>query len=202
MVKILSQAGMSLADVYDVVGSVAGVEQLQAGEVSLVHEMGATIFSERFNLFVRRVTTAALLQNTDWDILLTDLPATPWRVLSVAVLSLTLAHTERAQLSVRDANTEREMPMLVWNRVDDTERAIRIVENGAASAVLGMLTPAVAFVPTMGSGADQRQSMENIAFRGRTSAFGAGTVVHVALVQLAFSHIGGISSRGLPIPSW
>ena len=45
MVKILSQAGISLADLYNVEGSIAGIEQLDTRELPIVHEMSGTIFS-------------------------------------------------------------------------------------------------------------------------------------------------------------
>ena len=46
--------------------------------------------------------------------------------------------------------------------------------------------------------------INDIAFRGVTSAFGAGTVVLTALIHIAFTHLGGNvpSNFGLPVPGW
>jgi len=92
----------------------------------------------------------------------------------------------------------------MWDDADDIVKSIRIVENGGASAntaALVMLNPWP--VPTMGIGRFSPQSVgREIAFRGTTSAFGAGNVNVTALVYFAFSQIGGLRSSGLPIPSW
>lgn len=200
-VKILSQAGISLADTYDVQGSIAGIEELESAEVTLVHEMGNTIFAERVSGFIRRVTTAALNQNATWDLVLNDLPDGPFRILNVLVLANTSSRINRAQVSIRDDDGGREMPFFIWETSNDVESAIRIVENNGASANQTALVVRTG-LPSMGIGFNQPQRVNAIAFRGLTSGFGAGTVTVVALVYLAFSAVGGISSRGLPVPSW
>jgi len=195
---------MSLADVYNVEGSIAGIDRLESGEVSLVHEMGATIFSERLSGFIRRVVTAAELQSQTFDLTMTSLPAGPWRVLGVYVQAGDVGRTTRAQVSLRDPLSGREIPIFIWDVANDFESDIRIVENGSAASndsALIQVSPAV--MPSLGIGGGQPQRVgTEIVLRGSTSAFGAGTVVITALVYLGLSHIGGISSRGLPIPSW
>lgn len=202
MVKILSQAGNSLADVYDVAGSVAGIEQLRTEELPIVHEMGATVFSERFSLFIRRAGTAALNQNTAFDVVLSDLPDIPWRLLNVTVLADVAARTTHAQVSLVATNNEREVPVFVWDTANDAESRVRIIENGGAVGNQVVLLANPLLVPNMGAGSDQPQGIADVAFRGLTSGFGAGTVQYVALYAIAFAQFTAPSSRGLPLPSW
>lgn len=203
MAKILSQSGNSLADVYDVQGSIAGIDQLESREVTLVHEMGRTMFSERFSGFIRRSVVGPNLQSVTFDALMIDLPEIA-RVVGVTVLADTAGRTDRAQVSVRDPLNGREMPIYIWDVNDGASltAAIRIEDNGILPGADAALIPSFSQIPSFTIGTDQPQSMEQIAFRGVTSAFGAGNVTYVLLVYLAFAAVGGLSSRGLPIPSW
>jgi len=206
--KVLSRAGVSLADMYNVQGSIAGVEELNSREVQVVHELGTTIFSERFGAGVRRVTTGDLVQSTAWDLVITGLAATPAsRIMGVAVLADVPARTNMAQVSVRDPFDGRELPIWVWDSTTDQFVDIRIVDNGAAAANIQYLQPTqrsytlpallVRAVPSPVSG------LPEVAFRGQTSAFGAGTVEHILLFTTAQAITGRVpSSEGLPIPSW
>lgn len=205
MVKILSQAGASLADVYDVKGSIAGIDELSTRELPIVHEMGGTVFSERFNTDVRFITTGALNQNTTWDIVLSNLPAVPSRILGVLVLATTVSRLSVATLSVRSrvSGAENEVPIFAW----DTNRGnvtARLVSNGAAPGSVNTLENSldIATLPSMLAGDGEADSVNEVAFRGLTTGFGAGTVTATALVYLAFPELGGVSSRGLPVPSW
>jgi len=204
VVKILSQAGNSLADTYDVEGSIAGIDQLETRELPIVHEMGATVFSERLSGAIRRATSGAILQNTNFDIILTDLPATPSRVLGVTVVTDVAGRVSTAAILIRDAGAGREMPIFVWDSGEQF-MVCRMVENNAAVGTLELLVTSLnlpGFPPSMIIGTDQPQEVDQIAFRGRSTGFGAGTVTITALIYLAFSEVGGISSRGLPIPGW
>ena len=206
MPKVLAQAGFSLADVYDVQGSIAGVDQLVTEEVHLVHEMGGTIFSERLGGAIIRATTGALNQSTTWDVITTGLPAGIWRVEGVYVQSDTAGRSDRAQVSLRDINAGREFPLFVWDATNDFQSDIRIIENGAAvgnDAALIQTSP-VPNLPSLGIASGQRTQRvgEEIAFRGQTTAFGAGTITHTALIYIAFMRLRGVSSIGLPIPGW
>ena len=204
MVKILSRAGVSLADTYDVQGSIAGIEQLQSEEVTLVHEMGGTIFSERVSGFIRRITSGAIAQNVLWDKVLSDLPAGPFRILGVVVLADTAARTNRAMVAIQQADGEREIPIFTF-KVGATgmeEITIRIVENGQAATDISQLVSPITLLPNLCLGGGQPQRTPNVSFRGVSSGFGAGTVELTLLLYIAFSQIGGISSKGLPVPSW
>jgi len=201
VVKVLGQAGTSLADVYDVEGSIAGVEQLISAEVGLVHEMGHTLFSERASGAIRRLTSGDILQTITWDITIADLPAGLWRVLGVVVLMDT-DRINYAQVSLRSTSDGREMPLFVWDTANDASNIIRIVEDGTLATWRALVGP-ILQVPNLGIGTGQRQQVgEEIVFRGQSTTFGAGTVEAVALVYLGLTHLAGVSSFGLPIPSW
>ena len=208
MVKILSQSGNSLADLYDVQGSIAGIEDLATQELPIVHEMGATIFSERLGGEIVRLSSGDLAQNIAFDVILTSPPVGIYRVLGVCVLQDTaaLARLTFAQVSLRDPGTGREMPFFVWDVDEDKESSIRIVENGAAAATMGILrTFRNTQTTTLGIGEGQpRRVGEEIVLRGLTAGFGAGTIETIALVYLGLTEVaqGSLSSRGLPVPGW
>lgn len=204
MGKVLSQAGISLADTYDVEGSIAGIEELETRDVGLVHEMGATIFSERVSGAIRRNQTAALNQSTAIDEIITALPQGPIRVLAVLAMVDTSGRMGDLTISLRAADAgggAREIPIWIWDA--STFRTIRLQDLGTTVARSAMMPDASGvYTPNMMFGNGQPQRLEEIAIRGNTSAFGAGTVQLTTLVYLAFSQTGGISSLGLPMPGW
>ena len=202
--KILSKSGDSLADVYDVEGSIAGIERLETHDLPIVHEMGATVFSERFSGAIRRISSGAIAQNSSWNVVATDLPTTPARIFGVVVITADdVSDLSDVAVLVRDSGDAREIPVFAW---DSNEAAVRIPmedDGGGITNQTGLANALnVATVPSMLIGSDQPQEVNQIAFRGRTIAFGAGTITTVALIYIGFSQIGGISSRGLPIPGW
>lgn len=203
MIKILSKSGDSLADMYDVKGSIAGIEQLNSREVSLVHEMGATLFSERFSGAIRRTSSGAIAQNLNWNNVLLDLPAGPFRIFGVAVFIDTSAAITMASIAVQDPNG-REVPIWSWDILDDVETRVRFSNDGAAVAATIFLRPTrnMESIPHLMAGTGQPQRVPNIAFRGQMAAFGGGTAECTALIHIGLSRVAGISSRGLPIPSW
>lgn len=204
MPKVLSQSGISLADVYDVEGSIAGIEQLIAKEVNLFHEMGKTIFSERLSATIRRQTSGAINQNNAFDVFFTDLPAGIWRILGLFVFTDVSARLSHAQVSVQNADSSREIPIFVWNNAPDTQASIRFVDDGAAAAtVTALMTNTGPLTPSLGVNAPQPQEVgSGIAFRGVATGFGAGTVTATAIVHIAFSEVSRPSSIGLPVPGW
>lgn len=204
MVKILSQAGRSLADVYDVQGSIAGIDQLETRELPIVHEMGATVFSERFSGAIRRSSTGAIAQSTTWDLVLTNLPATPARVFGVVVFSGGVTRLSNAMVAIRDAVDGREIPIFAWD-ANEASLDIRLVDDGNPVNTVSFLQNALSIgtLPSMIVGAGQPQEVNDIAFRGVTTAFGAGTVTTTMLLYIGFSEIAFVpSSFGLPIPGW
>ena len=208
MVRLLSQAGNSLADIYDVVGSIAGIEQLDTRELGIVHEMGTTVFSERFRTTIRRITTGNVAQNTDWNVELTNLPAAVTRLLGVMVFTNVVARLLRNVISLEDRMNGLEIPIWLWDAAAaNPSSSIAYDDDGAGVAVFDMLhgLASAQFIPNFTGGSGQtlvQGGVEDIVMRGRTTGFGAGTVAITAVFLLGFTFQGGVSSRGLPIPSW
>ena len=203
MSKILTKSGDSLADLYEVEGSIAGIEELETRELPIVHELGHTVFSERLGGIVRRANSGSIAQNVSFDVILaTGFPGI-WRIVSVVVMTTDVARVTRAQVSIGNADDGREVPIFVWDTTLGTSAPVRIVENGGVVGDLDFLFPLGSLqVPSLGVGPGQRDQMEQLVLRGLTAGFGAGTVNIIALIYVAFTHAGGLSSRGLPIPSW
>jgi len=203
MVKILSKSGDSLADTYDVEGSIAGIEQLRSEEITLVHEMGSTLFSERVTTTIRRTDTGDVLQDTDFEIALTDLPAVPTRLTAVAVITSTPARILNVAVLLRDPNADREIPVWVWDQTNSL--LVEIRDQGARQPRFMLVAqPAMTMLPILigGIGQPQLGAVSQTVIAGRTTSFGAGNVDIQGLWHIAFSQIGGLSSRGLPIPGW
>jgi len=201
--KILAQAGTTLADVYDIEGSIVGVDQLEAREVQTVHEMGGTIFSERLSTAILRNTSTAVLQSVAWDVIDTPNIDSFFRILQVTVLTNGIARLANCNVSIRDAGNGREVPLWAWDsNIADPGIDIRIDENGGGPTAGLTLLNGINFLPALQTSANQPQSVGVLTFRGLSNAFGAGTVESFALVTLAFADSRAISSRGLPLPSW
>lgn len=203
MVKILSRSGDSLADTYDVEGSIAGIDQLLSREVTLVHEMGATIFSERLTGGIVRLTSTALAQDTEWNIVFEVVTTTMSRVMGVLVFADVSTRIVSATVSLRDPATEREIPISIWDSSEDRV-TVRMVDDGSAVTVFDAMVSAMngPTLPNMMLGGAQRSPLNEIAFRGLTTGFGAGDVTCTALIYLLHASVSGLSSRGLPVPSW
>lgn len=202
-VKILSQSGTSLADMYDVVGSIAGVEQLESREVQLVHEMGQVLFSERVASLIILLDSTALAQSVTWDVINNVLPDAPWRILGVAVDASAAVRVINCSVQVRIQGTGREFPLWAWDVTPDGSKLWRRSLDGAAAAdtqILLPLEPPAA--PNFASGALSPSPLDSLSFRGATAGFGAGTVTVRAWVQIGMIESRGLSSRGISIPSW
>jgi len=205
MVKILSQSGNSLADVYDVVGSVAGIDQLISNELSIVHEMGATLFSERLRTTIRRTVTGNIAQSTSFNATLTNFPSVISRLLGAMVFSDDASRISNCVLSSVDSLNDLEIPIWVFS---GNSKVIRYRDNTPTIADFDMLLgePGQTLIPNFtggsGQGPGQADLVTQIAMRGTTTAFGAGTVFVRVVYLIAFPVSFGLSSRGLPIPSW
>ena len=203
MTKILSKSGDSLADVYDVEGSIAGIDELNSKEVVLVHEMGATVFSERVGGQVFRSTAGVLLQNVAWDVLITTLQPNVTRILGVVVIVDTPDRIDRCTVSIRDPVLGQEIPIFMFDDgLVPISTDIRIEDGGGGASGSAALNSMFPPMPSMAFGANQPIKVPDIAFRGTTTAFGAGNVTPTLLIYLVHSELGGVSSRGLPLPSW
>jgi len=206
MAKILSKSGDSLADAYNVVGSIAGIDDLVSREVSLVHEMGNVMFSERYVTTFRRMATGDMLQDIDFDLVITNLPGAPTRLLGLGVISDAGTRILRACASVRDHLAGNEIP--IWAYDGSNFTPVDLVSTGDATGsttfdLLHGIPAGPISVPTMMGGSLQGAGMvDSFAFRGRTTSFGAGTVFITLLLYFGFAFQEGLSSRGVPFPSW
>ena len=206
MTKVLSQAGSSLADIYDVEGSIAGIDQLLTDELPIVHEMGGTVFSERLSGEIVRLSTGALAQSVAFDVILTSPPINTYRLLGLFVFA-DVNRVSFAQVSLRNTGTDREIPLWWWDTtasINDVS-SVRMRDNGAAAATHIALNTPQFQLPSLAIRSGQLQETGGeIVFRGEMTAFGAGTVTATAILYLGLTDLptAGLSSRGLPIPSW
>jgi len=201
--KVLAKAGDSLADVYDVVGSIAGIEELITREVTTFHEMGQTIFSERLSGAITVFQTGALAQNTTWDLSFpTVAPAS--RILGLAVVSDVAARTLHCNFSLSDRGANpQDIPVWAWDSALDVQRLVRMQNLGGAAASLVQHQPVHQYqTPNLMVGRLQPQFVPTLFFRGLTSGFGAGTINLFGIAYLAFAELEGVASRGLPVPGW
>lgn len=205
MAKILSQSGNSLADIYDVEGSVAGIEQLETRDLPIMHEMGATVMSERFTTRIIRLSTTGIAQNLEFRIEIGTLPETPARLLGIQVISDNSGRIVRAAVVATDPTLQQDIPLWVWDAAGAVSEAI-IMFDATVSAAHSLLIPhgGANIFPSFCGGREQQDSMvSSLTLTGRTTGFGAGTVVITALCYLAFPRRDiNISSKGVPIPSW
>lgn len=203
MVKVLSQAGVSLADTYNVKGSIAGVEELLAREVSLFHEMGGTIFSERFQTGISRMTTGDLTQSTDFNLISNNLPTALNRLLGLAIITDDAARITRASVSVRDSTIALDFPVWVWDGTNLQALNIESAPGGGVNIEAVLMGEGVlSMLPSFANGVTGERLVDQLVLRGRTAAFGAGTVFLTALYYIGFAFRQGERSPGLPIPSW
>jgi len=206
MAKILSRAGASLADIYDVEGSIAGIDTLETRELPIVHEMGATVFSERFRTQIFRITTGALAQDIAFAVELTTLPEIPARLLGVQVIANVNARVALAAVLATDPTLGQDFPLWVFDSVAALQLTVAM-EDAGAHANQRVLVPQAELTvfPAFVGGREQQGNMaSSVTLSGLTSGFGAGTVTVTALLLLAFPRTDGPrrAPLGLPIPSW
>jgi len=203
--KVLAQAGVSLADVYNVVGSVAGVDELVSREVHLTHEMGQTIFSERLSATAEVIATSGLAQNISFDIRFSLGATIPRRLLALQVFADVTTRIATAQVSVNSgALAGTDVPIWSWQvgAGSDFERLIRQEVATSTTNRFQLVSTEPPQIPNFLMGTLQPNSVPDLMLRGVTSGFGAGTVVLSAVFYLAFADVRGLSSEGLPMPSW
>lgn len=199
MVKILSQGGRSLADMYDVVGSVAGIEQLESREVTLVHEMGATLFSERFRTTFRRAQSGDVAQSTDINLAIANMPEGVSRLLGVQVVSDDASRIANAQVSIADQTAGQEFP--VWS-FSGNSSVIRLQHDSVVTTLDLLLPDPGLTLPAFITVGQANLEMNELRLRATTTAFGAGTVLLDWLLNFAFTFTGGVSAFGAQVPSW
>ncbi len=204
MPKVLGKAGVTLADVYDVRGSIAGVEELLSREVSLTHEMGGTIFSERLRANVVQIDSAAIAQNLLWAVSVPR-PVDHSRILGLIVLSGNTGRSLRVAVSMGEGSPELECPIWSWELAagGDFERSINVELASGVQNRFQLVPSNATALPNMILMGSQPSGNAQITMRGVTAGFGAGTVIHtLILYTLSAATQGGLSSRGLPVPGW
>jgi len=206
--KILSQAGTSLADSYDVEGSVVGVERLDASDVKLVHEMGGTMHAERMNSLIIRLSSTSLAQNLTWGISGGLLPDVATRILAVFVTADVIARTAFCSIALGDTLTSEECPFWTWDTNADIDKGIQWREAGAAVGTVRALVPdQTQNVPCLATRIGAGRLPQQLVFRGLTAGFGAGAVevqanILVARASAPVPTPGEPINFGLPLPGW
>ena len=203
MSKILAKSGDSLADLYDVEGSIAGISELQSKDVNLVHEMGAVLHSERLSTVMIDVSTGPVLQT----ILFTEsfeLTIAHSRLLGVQIFTTDSARVSIAQVSITSPPgiDNADMPIFVWDAAEDVARTVDILVDGQITLGELLMPLNQSWIPNLLVGPDSPRPANILTLRGRTTSFGAGDVTTRMLLYVAFPEVAGLSSRGLPIPSW
>jgi len=200
--NVQSKAGESLTDLYDVRGGQAPIERIETNVVQGVHELGATIQSERFSQTVRKVEHLGGGQSTNFNVSIGNLPDGVWKVDSVYVtVSSDASRLTKCCAGFRSAQ-QRDVPLWVW---DENNSRILLIESDALGNGVIVLSPDPVFsaFPQLASGLDQPASISELFLSGTLGAFGAGTEDIKAWFKISFCDVPGIvSPRGLPIPSW
>lgn len=206
--KVQTRSGSSIADTYDVVGSIAGVEELDQDSVKTVHEMGQVISSERMGVSVLRADSGAVLQTIVFSasIFGAAMPPQIFRLINLQVFTTgAVARILNVAINARNPNaaTIQEVPIWTWD--GGAAETVRMVDAGAGSAEVELLIPTAATLrlPLFMSGRAQPNEFSELVMRGTTATFGAGTILIAMLAQFAHTDaalIGG--SVGLPVPSW
>lgn len=203
MPKILGQSGISLADMYDVEGSVAGVERLNSEEVFTTHDLASTIFAERYSERIVTVDTGDVAQSLTIAAAVSDFPAVAIRILAIQVLTETVSDLSRVAVMARFATglVDQEIPIWVWD--GSSSIVVRIVDGGTqANHTFLIPDPTLTMLPSMLTGADQPEQVTQLVLRGLHGAFGAGTNKTSLRVLVGFAGAGGLNSRGVPFPGW
>ncbi len=204
--KVLSQAGVSLADIYDVEGSIVGIDALDVEDIKGVHDLGPLIHSERLQTFMLRADSTAVAASTVWNISLAAIPDSINRLLSISVFADVGARVDHCQCSIGDPESGLDHVIWAWDSAVDS--VINLREFGAVVNLLRPVTVLSGGLPNLltRTGASGTR-MPNLIFRGVSTAFGAGTVRAQAMMQICRPDPGAPtpgepSSFGLPLPSW
>jgi len=207
--KILAQTGTSLADVYDIEGSIVGVDELEAHEVNVVHDLGPQIQSERLRSFIEVIDGGVVAQNITWGVALLPFPDCVNRIVTISVVSDVDSRILNCSVALKEGSSAIEYPLWVWDQTDD-ETSPYIWDDGSGSAVFNMMRPIHNLpggVPCIATRGGDASDMPNLIFRGTSTGFGAGDVRARAIIQVIrptsrVPAAGEPSSHGLPFPSW
>jgi len=204
--KVLGSAGKTLADVYDIDGSIVKIGELDSESVKTVHEMGATIFAERIEGHILTASTAAMAQNVSFKATISALPKVPvMRILGIMVTVDTTSRLDDCCVAIRGqgqaGGLAQETPIWVWDGTNE-DIVRHFIDNTTADHLALRPDPAYTIMPSMMIGFPQPVRANSIACIGNTNGFGAGTVTITVMAYLALAASPALGSGGLPVPSW
>jgi len=202
--KILGQDGTSLADLYDVEGSIAGIEELDSRDVKTVHEMGSTILSERIGATITEIGTGALAQTVAWNINF-SLGEAFHRILGIQVVTTPVDRILTSQVSITTPpqGGSDDIPVWYWDSAVNGMISIRLMQNAGVSTLQLLQPSMVPLLPNLSVGNEKGPlGAFTMSWRGITSTFGAGTATSTLIVYHIGARASNISDRGLPLPSW
>lgn len=208
--KILGRSGESLADSYDVEGSIVKYGELDTETVQAVHEIGAVQFSERLvGMIIEGSSTVSASGNFQASLggAIANVPMV--RIIALQVLVDTAGRIAHAAVNLRGdirpaaggPSVAQSIPVWVFDGTNtDTVRCM----SDDTLADQNSLRPLSNYtqLPTALIGPTQQIAVDRVHCNGSASAFGAGTVTVTVRAYILFSESQGLSSRGVPIPSW
>lgn len=204
--RVQTQSGSSLADIYNTKGSKLDIDEIDVREIKGVHEMGATIFSERLSGGIRRGSTGAIAENIVFGEVM-NMATVPSRLLALVVFTDNAARIDDCNVVILSTESDgdlQECPLWIWDGANS--EIARFIDNAGNADEHNVLlpTPGTRSLPSMSFGTDQPTIADRLVLRGTTTGFGAGTVTltMLAYVANALARTGEISSRGLAIPGW
>lgn len=217
MTKTQAPYGSSLAPTYDTVGTKQSPSaDLRTDEIILTHEMGQVIFSERLQISHRHLISAATIQATAFNTVISDLPTSHYRIANIQCViddASIAADIEVASVLHRDVSNGREN--VLWTYHGATGSVARmVIDMGAGVTERELLIPSAAdsaiarAYQQLGRGFEEgvtpSSGVRNLAIRGVTGAVftGSRSITAIITVIHALPGAGQIRSEGLPIPSW
>jgi len=208
--KVLGNAGKTLADIYDVDGSIVDIEELDSASVKTVHEMGGTIFAERIEGHILTASTGDIAQTLGFKATISGLAKVPtMRLLGIFVTVDVTSRLLTCSVSIRGqaqaGGLAQEFPIWVWDPSTDgsTETVVRhFLDDTVVNSIALRALPEFTFLPNMLIGFPQPVRANSIAVNGITATFGAGTVDITLMAYMIFPAAPALEGGGLPIPSW
>lgn len=203
--KIQGRAGHSMAACYDLRGSIAGLEEMDLATTVPVLEIDGRVFAERLQGAIRRLEIADIVASEVFNAEISNFPEGHWKLHGIQVITGSgEAASNINNLTVNLVSNDglNEIPIWVWD--DGKAQINRISIAGAAAGNADFLDPHLGYTlpPIIISNAPARGAMDSIFVRGIAQAFGAGEFDINVFFYLSHVHVTGISSFGLPVPSW
>lgn len=214
--KILGKSGESLGASYDVEGSQVAIKTLKDEEgVSLVHEMGGVQFSERLFMRILNWNTGALSASSSFYVRSTSAgwaaslpaPAASVRIYSVQAMVETSdgfnGSVTRCSILAHDEDNDNDCPIWVYNGTAEVQLNMHLAGSAVTAWDVGTRQSNIGQMsPVMLQGGSRVGQIDELVLSGTMAAFGAGTRTVHAVVLIGSTDPEGLSSVGVPIPSW